>query len=555
MGSMTTAKPIITGKSTTSASSTTSDSSTTSVSSTTKLSSTINGILTTIGPTNSTGSTTTAILTEFELSTAVRSKTTAHSFTSIISTSTETLINIEVSTTDSISTTAGSPLSETSTKIELKTTAETTVTEQPTSSASSATKVSSTIIGPLHTIGLSNTTDSTTTGISTRSELSPIVRSTLTAHLVESSVAGQSITTGFLTGTDTSTIIPLSTTTSILPKTVLTTTDTYSRAGLSTTALSTTGELSTTMTVLAKTEVGPITYSSATKKLTVSQAYTPTEPSTTPISTTTRRHITTISKISTKNEIECNAILLGPECFEIIKYPMDWQTGRKLCQDKLGDLANPLNPIALSHYLNVNDNQHQYYWLGGRGDGTDIRWNDGTIISRNSALWLNITQNGILGYGPSVCLYLDDRTNSLRPLDSVSCTDDRLYTICQYKSGALRKTSKVQSEERKRTINKHRVKGIDNILVQKDALHIAINTPSRYTGPKSTIWTSEQCAMYEDKPDISLHECFTLCDNNPECTALAYKSTPTTRCNLHACLTPVPDPQQREMAYVGYIKN
>jgi len=109
-----------------------------------------------------------------------------------------------------------------------------------------------------------------------------------------------------------------------------------------------------------------------------------------------------------------------------------WQRARTLCQDAgydLADLANPhIDATRLASYLLTKHNL-RYYWLGGKGQGSNIAYLSGQVLEPQSPLWRKPDH----GFQTSTnfCMYIRDDGNP-NPLGTFNCQDNTyMAPLCE----------------------------------------------------------------------------------------------------------------------------
>ncbi|CAL4152427.1 unnamed protein product, partial [Meganyctiphanes norvegica] len=109
-----------------------------------------------------------------------------------------------------------------------------------------------------------------------------------------------------------------------------------------------------------------------------------------------------------------------------------WQRARTLCQDAgydLADLANPhVDATRLASYLLTKHNL-RYYWLGGKGQGSNIAYLSGQVLEPQSPLWRK-PDHGFQS-STNYCMYIRDDGNP-NPLGTFNCQDNTyMVPLCE----------------------------------------------------------------------------------------------------------------------------
>jgi len=116
------------------------------------------------------------------------------------------------------------------------------------------------------------------------------------------------------------------------------------------------------------------------------------------------------------------------EIFCAKKSCANWTETREWCQSIEGmAIAQPKDPKGIAHYIN-SISMGAWYWLGGKGDGYNQIWLNGTSISNDSSLWSPFqTFRTDVNY----CMMLNSARNLDTPLETYIISDSCGYRLCQ----------------------------------------------------------------------------------------------------------------------------
>ncbi|CAL4199055.1 unnamed protein product, partial [Meganyctiphanes norvegica] len=105
---------------------------------------------------------------------------------------------------------------------------------------------------------------------------------------------------------------------------------------------------------------------------------------------------------------QCGNFTIGDQHFLVLKNEhKNWDHARKKCEEKGLDLAEPKDYKAVVNYLDENCENDNEWWLGGKGDGSNVVTISGTALDNNDPMWLRADGSRTWDFHEaSRCLYL-----------------------------------------------------------------------------------------------------------------------------------------------------
>ncbi|CAL4119068.1 unnamed protein product [Meganyctiphanes norvegica] len=108
-----------------------------------------------------------------------------------------------------------------------------------------------------------------------------------------------------------------------------------------------------------------------------------------------------------------------------------WNDAKDFCEERGFVLPEPRDPKKLAKHLRaIIDVEQNYYWIGGRGDGTRINWLTGGAIDSNSKWWWSGHPGTMVTSGHCLVVVTHNNPNGHSTFYSPLC-DQRNYFICE----------------------------------------------------------------------------------------------------------------------------
>ncbi|CAL4066781.1 unnamed protein product, partial [Meganyctiphanes norvegica] len=132
---------------------------------------------------------------------------------------------------------------------------------------------------------------------------------------------------------------------------------------------------------------------------------------------------------------ENEGFFLSPGSNQCLKPYVDetlsWEDAESYCLSQGLGLAEPDNVILLQKYLNEIKGDGAY-WLGGRGNGSSIKWkNKGQELPLSSKLWFSRQQKPLsTGHCLLMTVYAHEMKHQ-KPYMVQSCTRSSWYPLCE----------------------------------------------------------------------------------------------------------------------------